>query len=211
MSTLDLEEQEQLAALKAWWQRYGNLLVSVVTLALLVLAAWNGWQWYQQSQSFQAAALYENLQKASRSNDAKAARDSAGAILEQFPRTAYAPLAALVAAKINFQAGDLKSAQAQLKWVIDNARSDELKAVARLRLAAVLVDQGSFDDALKVIEPKPSAGFDSLYESLRGDIFASQNRFPEAKTAYQAALTKVDKRDRGLRDHIQLKLDALGG
>lgn len=210
MSTLDLEEQEQLAALKAWWQRYGNLLVTVITLALLALAGWNGWQWYQQSQSIQAASLYENLQKAARTNDAKAARDSAGAILEQYPRTAYASLAALVAAKVNFQAGDLKTAQAQLQWAVDNGRSDELKAIARLRLAAVLIDQGAFDEALKAIEPKPSAGFESLYEVMRGDIYVSQKRLPEAKTAYQAALSRADKRDRGLRDHIQLKLDALG-
>ena len=210
MSTLDFEEQEQLAALKAWWQRYGNLLVSVLTIALLALAAWNGWQWYQQSQSVQAAALYENLQKAARANDAKAARDSAGAILEQFPRTAYAPLAALVAAKVNFHGGDLKTAQAQLQWVIDNSRSEELKAVARLRLAAVLLDQGIFEEALKVIDVKPAAGFESLYGSMRGDVFLTQKRIQEAKAAYQGALSKVDKRDRALRDHIQLKLDSLG-
>ena len=181
-----------------------------MTLTLLGFAAWNGWHWYQQSQSVQAASLYENLQKASRTNDAKAARDSAGAILEQFPSTAYAPLAALVAAKVNFQAGDLKTAQVQLQWVIDNARSDELKAIGRLRLAAVLIDQGSFDEALKVIDAKPAAGFESLFASMRGDLYASQKRFSDAKTAYLAALGKVDKRDRQLRDYIQIKLDALG-
>lgn len=210
MSTLDLEEQEQLAALKAWWQRYGNLLVSILTIALLALAAWNGWQWYQQSQSVRAASLYENLQKAARANDAKAARDSAGAILEQFPRTAYATLAALVAAKVNFQAGDLKTAQAQLQWVVDHARSEEMKAIARLRLAAVLVDQGAPDDALKIIDVKPAAGFDSLYGLMRGDLFVAQKRISEAKAAYAAALGQADKRDRALRDYIQFKLDALG-
>ena len=210
MSTLDLEEQEQLAALKAGWQRYGNLLVGLLTLALLAFAAWNGWQWYQRSQSVQAASFYESLQKAARANDVKAARDSAGAILEQFPRTAYAPLAALVAAKVNFQAGDLKTAQIQLQWAIDNARSDELKSIARLRLAAVLVDQGSLDVALKVIDIKAASGFESLYGSMRGDLLLAQKRIPEAKAAYMAALGQVDKRDRALRDHIQLKLDALG-
>lgn len=210
MSTYDLEEQEQLAALKAWWQRFGNLVVTAITLGLLGFAAWNAWQWYQASQSMQAASLYENLQKAARLNDAKSARDSAGAILEQFPRTAYAPLAALVAAKVNFQAGDLKTAKAQLQWVADNAKSDELKAIARLRLAGVLLDDGAPDEALKILEVKPAAGFESLYASLRGDVFSMQNKMAEAKTAYQTALDKADKRDRALREQLRLKLESLG-
>ncbi len=210
MSTYDLEEQEQLAALKAWWQQYGNLIVTAITLVLVGFAAWNAWHWYQQSQATQAASLYENLQKAARLNDAKSVRDSAGAILEQYPRTAYAPLAALVAAKVNFQAGDLKTAKAQLQWVVEKAKTDELKAVARLRLAGVLLDEGGSEDALKALDGKPATGFESLFGSLRGDIFVTQKKPAEARAAYQAALEKADKRDRSIREQIQLKLDALG-
>src|ERR1700675_3139342 len=99
MSTYDLEEQEQLAALKAWWKENGGKVAGAATLVLAAIAAWNAWTWYQRTQSAQAAVLYDTLQKAARGNDVKAARDAAGAILENFPRTAYAPLAALVSAK----------------------------------------------------------------------------------------------------------------
>jgi len=210
MSTYDLEEQEQLAALKAWWQQYGNLVVTAITLILAGFAAWNGWQWYQQSQSMQAASHYENLQKAARLNDAKAVRDSAGAILEQYPRSAYAPLAALVAAKINFQAGDLKTTKAQLQWVVDHAKTEELRSVAKLRLAGVLLDEGAPEGALKLLSDKPAVGFDSLFALLRGDVYVAQKKASEARAAYQLALDKADKRDRALREQIRLKLEALG-
>ena len=95
MSTYDLEEQEQLATLKAWWKDNGGLVVTGLAIILVLISAWNGWNWYQRSQSASAATMYEQLQHAARTNDVKAVRDTAGAILEQYPRTAYAPLAAL--------------------------------------------------------------------------------------------------------------------
>src|SRR5258706_3132282 len=135
MSTYDLEEQEQLATLKAWWKEKGDRIVWAATLVLAVIAAWNAWTWYERSQATQAAVLYDTLQKAARANDAKAARDAAGAILENYPRTAYAPLAGLVSAKVLFQAGDRKTARAQLEWVVDHAGSEEVQAIARLALS----------------------------------------------------------------------------
>lgn len=210
MSTLDLEEQEQLAALKAWWKRNGNLVLSVVTAVLLVLAAWNGWRWYQSSQSARAAALYEELQRAARANDLKAARDAAGSLLEKFPRTAYAPMAALVAARLNAQSGDLKNARVQLQWTVDNARQDAMRAVARLRLAAVLVDDGAAEEALKMLEVRPVPGFEALIAAKRGDILVALKRDAEARTAYTEAIDKADKRDRGFAQQLRVKLDALG-
>src|SRR5712664_4731498 len=138
MSTYDLEEQEQLAALKAWWKEHGGAILLGATLVCAAIGAWNGWTWYQRSQAAQAAVLYDTLQKAARANDLKTTRETAGAILENFPRSAYAPLAALVSAKVQLQAGDLKTARAQLQWVIEHAGSDEIRAIATLRLASVL-------------------------------------------------------------------------
>jgi len=208
MSTYDLEEQEQLAALKAWWKEHGGAILLGATLVLAAIAAWNGWTWYQRSQSAQAAVLYDTLQKAARANDLKATRETAGAILENFPRSAYAPLAALVSAKVHFQAGDLKTARAQLQWVIEHAGSDEIRAIATLRLASVLLDDNEPDAALKILEGKPPAGFEALYASLRGDILVTQKKRSEARAAYKAALEKAEAG--ALRDALRLKLEALG-
>ena len=210
MSNLDLEEQEQLAELKAWWRQHGNLVLTTITLVLLAFAAWNGWTWYQRNQSAQAAGIYAELQKAARAGDAKAARDAAGTILEQFPRTSYGPMAALLSAKVHFQAGDLKTARAQLQWAADNARSDDVKAIARLRLANVLIDDGALDEAVKALEPAAPDAFAAAVAATRGDIFALQKKPAEARAAYQQALDKRDGLDPTLRDVIQMKLDSLG-
>ncbi len=208
MATYDLEEQEQLAAFKAWWKEHGGAIVLGAILALAAIAAWNGWTWYQRSQAAQAAVLYDTLQKAARASDLKATRDTAGAILENFPRTAYAPLAALVSAKVQFQAGDLKTARAQLQWVIEHAKSDEIRSIAALRLASVLLDDNEPDAALKVLEARPHPGFEALYASQRGDILATQNKRSEARAAYKAALEKAEPGT--LRETLRLKFEALG-
>jgi predicted negative regulator of RcsB-dependent stress response len=210
MSTYDLEEQEQLAELKAWWKTHGNTVLTAAIAALLAIAAWNGWNWYQRTQSAQAGVLYETLQKAARANDVKATRDAAGAILESYPRTTYAPLAALTSAKVHFQAGDLKTARAQLTWVIEHARNAQVREIARLRLANVLLDDGAPDEALKVLDEKPDASFEALFAAQRGDILVVQKKPAEARAAYRAALDKAGDQDAALRESLRLKLDALG-
>jgi predicted negative regulator of RcsB-dependent stress response len=211
MSTLDLEEQEQLAALKAWWNEYGNLVSLGASLILLAIAAWYGWNGYRNSRALEAASLYETLQKAARANDLKATRDASGMILENFSGTAYGPLAALVSARVHFQSGDLKTAKAQLQWVTENSANEELKSVARLRLANVLLDEAAPEDALKVLSAKPSPGFEALFEALRGDIQLIQKKPAEARTAYRAAIEKAGKGDAGLSEQLRRKIDALGG
>ena len=210
MSTLDLEEQEQLAALKAWWNQYGNMVTLGLTLALLLVAAWYGWNGYRLSRSQEAAALYETLQKAARANDLKAARDASGTILEKYSATTYGPLAALVSAKLHFQSGDLKTAKAQLVWVTENSSNDELKAVARLRLANVQLDEAAPDEALKTLSAKPAAAFEALFEATRGDIFLIQKKVADARGAYKSAMEKAGKDDPGLTEQLRRKIDALG-
>jgi predicted negative regulator of RcsB-dependent stress response len=210
MAAYDLEEQEQLAALKAWWQENGNLVMTALSLVLVALAAWQGWNYYQRNQGVQASSLYDAVQKAARAGDLKQVRESAGAILERYPRTAYAPLAALVAAKANFQGGDLKTAKAQLAWVAENARDEGLQDIGRLRLASVLLDEKAYDDALKALDAKHGAAFDALFLAARGDVLVAQGKNEDARSAYMTALNKADARDAGLRGSIQLRLDALG-
>jgi len=208
MAAYDLEEQEQLAELKAWWKQNGTLVLGTVAAVLVLIAAWNGWRWYQRSQALEAVALYENLQTAARMSDGKAVRDAAGGILEKYAGTAYAPLAALVSAKVNYQAGDVKTARAQLQWAVDNARQEDVRAVARLRLATVLMDDNAYDEAMKIVEAKPAEVFEALFASMRGDILSAQKKRAEARTAYRAAVEKAT--DAAFRETLRLKLDALG-
>ncbi len=210
MATYDLEEQEQLATLKAWWNDNGNLVLTALSLVLIVFAAWQAWNYYQRNQAVQASALYDAVQKAAGANDLKQVRESAGAILEQYPRTTYAAMAALVSAKAHFQGGDLKTAHAQLAWVAENAKDEALQDIARLRLVSVMLDEKAYDDALKALDAKHRAAFDAQFLAARGDVFVAQGKNEDARGAYKAALDKADAKDAGLRGSIQLRLDALG-
>lgn len=206
----DLEEQEQLASLKAWWNQYGNLVTWLLIAALAGYAAWTGWNYYERSRSAQAAQLYDELQKAVTAKDNGRILRAAGDMQQKFGGTAYAGMAALAAAKSAFEAKDLAAAKAQLQWVIDNGREDEYKALARVRLAGVLLDEKAYDEALKVLSADVPAHFAGAVADRRGDVLAAQNKLDDARTAWKLALDKTDEKNPA-RQLIQLKLDAIGG
>jgi predicted negative regulator of RcsB-dependent stress response len=208
---LDLEEQEQVEELKAWWKQHGNMITAVVVAVAVGFAGWQGWRWYQASQSAHASALYETVTKAVQANDAKALRDAAGTLVESYPRTLYASMGALVAARYYFDRNDLKSAKAQLAWVIERAPSADFKDLARLRLAAVLLDEKAYDEALKTLESKTSAAYEAQYAALRGDVLVGMNQVQPAKASYKLALEKADGADSAFTESVRMRLDALGG
>lgn len=210
MAAYDLEEQEQLAALKAWWQENSSLVITTLSVVLIALAAWQGWNYYQRNQAVQASGLYDVAQRAARAGDLKRVKESAGAVIEGYPRTTYAAMAALVSAKAHFQGGDLKTAHAQLAWVAENAQDEGLRDIARLRLANVMIDEKAYDDALKVLAATHGAAFDALFLAARADVLVAQDKKEDARGAYKAALDKAAPGDAGLRASIQLRLDALG-
>jgi predicted negative regulator of RcsB-dependent stress response len=132
------------------------------------------------------------------------------ALVSQYGGTPYAPRAALLYAKQLWSAGDKPGAKAQLQWVIDRSDDDDLKQIARYRLAEVLLDEKSIDEALKVLDAKHADAYAGLYADLRGDALAAAGRNDDARAAYQAALAKIDPKTQ-YRNFVQVKLDALGG
>ncbi len=223
MATYDLEEQEQLAELKAWWRQYGNLLINVATGVALIVIAWQGWNWYQRSQSAQASVIYNVLQKAVADNDSQRIKAASGELVEKFSSSSYASLGALTTAKALLDGGDAKTAKLQLQWVVDHGR-DELRDLARLRLAAVLLDEKAYDEALKQLDGKVAAGFAARFADTRGDVLVAQGKSADAQTAYREALAKLEEAgaksaDQGwqgqsgavYRELLQQKLDAVGG
>jgi len=208
---LDLEEQEQVAELKAWWQQHGRLITAVIVAAALGFSGWQGWRLYQQSQAANAAGLYDTLARAAEAGDGKAMRDAGGTLIESYPRTLYASMGALVAARFHFDRNDLKSAKVQLQWVLDHTPSEEMRDLARLRLAAVLLDEKAYDEALKLLNMAHAPAFEAQYAALRGDVLVAKNQTADARAAYKLALEKVGKQDSAFRETVRMRLDALGG
>ncbi len=209
MAALDLQEQEQLEALKAWWKDNRNQILGTVLIVVVAMGGWRGWQYYQHQQAIGAATLYQQVVEQLGSNDAKRVNDAAAAVMDKFASTAYAARAALLAAQVNEQGKDVARAKTQLQWVIDHAGEAALKDVARLRLAAVLLDEKNYADALKQLEAKHPESFDGLYADLRGDVLSAQGKTDEARSAYKLAYEKFDVQSM-YRNLIQMKIDALG-
>ena len=204
----DLEEQEQLASIKAWWDRWGNLVLTAVTVVLLAIAAFNGWRWYERHEAGNAAVLYDEFVGALEGADLGRKKELAGTLIERYGRTVYAPMAALLIAKVNLEAGDTGAARAQLRWVIDKSGHPELVQIARLRLAGVLLDEKAYDEALQLLAGEVPEALAASFADRRGDVLMAMGKAEEARGAYKEALDKAGGQH-PMRPIIQLKLDAL--
>lgn len=205
----DLEEQEKVDEIKAWWKQHGSSVIMAAVVFVAVIAGIQGWRYYQNSQAQQAAVIYDVLQNATQDNDIQKIRSAAGQIMDKFPRTPYAARAALISARANYESGDAKSTKAQLQWVIANAKEDALQDVARLRLAGVMLDEKNMVEALKLLDTKHGEAYDGLYADLKGDVLTAQGKVNEARNAYTVALEKTDIKS-PFRKYIQIKQDSLG-
>ena len=124
-------EQEEVDRLKDWWRRHGNLLSIVFALGMISIAAWRGWGWYEDKQSREAAEIYDRVVIASSKADLPTLKQESGTLFEKYPKTAYAPLAALLSARQHVQAADFKTAATLLQWTIDQSKDEGLVAIAR--------------------------------------------------------------------------------
>jgi predicted negative regulator of RcsB-dependent stress response len=210
MATLDLQEQEQLDALKAWWKENSRWVMTVLIVGLGSFIAVRGWHIWQGKQAQQAATLYASVVQQLGSNDPKRIDDATQAVVDKFGSTAYASRAQLLAAQASIQAKDDARAKSQLQWVVDHAPEDGLQNVARLKLASLLLDEKSYGDALKLLDAKHPESFEGLYADLKGDVLLAEGKKDEARAAYKLAFDKTDEKN-SYRNLIQMKLDALGG
>ena len=210
MATYDLDEQERLDELKAWWKRWGSLAMLGLAVVIAAAAGWRYWQNQTVKQSLEAATVYEKLTQSLAANDAKGARDAGAMLIDQYKNTAYAPRAALLLAKLNAGAKDVKSAQAQLEWAVANSKEPAVKDLARLRLAGLQLDQKQYDAAMKTLSATHSDAFAFRFHDLKGDVLIAQGKPTDARAAYQAAFGTLAQDD-PYRNIVELKLDALGG
>jgi len=206
---LDLEEQEQLDQLKAFWKRYGNLLTWLLIVVLGGFAAWNGWNWYQREQSAKAGAMFDQLDRAVQSGDADQAARVFADMKERYPRTAFAEQGGLLAAKLQVEKGKPDAALETLNWIGANASEAEYQTIAKLRAAGVLLDQKKYDEALKQLDGATAPDFVALVGDRRGDVLAAQGKKDEAKAAYTKAWQAMDAKV-DYRRLIDAKLTALG-
>ena len=214
---LDLEEQEQLDSFKAFWEKYRSVIMGLVTAVLFVFAAYNGWQWWKNSQATEAGKLYETMMGSIEKGNKEQSMQAADDLQKQFAGTSYAPMASLIAAKLAADAGDAAKSQAYLRWVAEKAANDGYKALGKLRLATALMDEGSaksLAEADAILKATPTPGFEPLWFERRGDWYLVQGKNADARKSYSQAwklLEKSKEFPQEARSLLKVKLDAVGG
>ncbi len=206
---LDLEEQEQLDQLKAFWNQYGNLISGLLIAAAVAYLGWFGWNWYQRDQGLKAGSMYDEFDKALQTADAERANKIFADMKERFPRAAYTGQAGLAAAKLAGDKGLADVARADLAWVAESASESEYRTIAKLRLAGLLLDEKKYDEALKQLDGADTGEFSALAADRRGDVLTAQGKSDEAKAAFLKAWTAMDAKV-DYRRVVEAKLNVLG-
>lgn len=208
-SHLDLEEQEQLEQLKAFWKRWGNAITWLLTLALVAYAGWTGWNYWQRTEAAKAAAAFGELERAVQAGDLGKSVAAFGTLKQDFGSTGYAAQAALVTAKLQLDKEKADDARATLAWAAGNAKGDAYRDLARLRLAALQMDAKQLDEAGKTLDAVKSADFAPLVADRRGDLALLQNKPDVARTEFKKAYDGLDKQ-LDYRRLLEVKLASLG-
>jgi len=195
MAAYDLEEQEQIDNLKAWWHQHGGKVAGIMIAIAIGVASWQGWNWHENQQAAKAGMLFSKLNQAlMEENQPQQVRALAGELMEKYGGTNYAVLGALLAARSSFEANDLKTARAQLSWAVERGEP-EVQDIARLRLAGIMLDEKEYDEALQTLMRKPVETFAPAYAELKADILLAQGNRAESRVAYREAfvLLKTQK------------------
>jgi predicted negative regulator of RcsB-dependent stress response len=185
-NTLDLQEQEQIDELKAFWARWGNVITWTLTLVLCAFAAWNGWNWWQREQAAKAAGLYDELDKAAVTADVERAGRLFADLKDRYAGTTQAAQGALLTASLQADKGQAEAARTTLAWLADKG-DDQYRTIARLRLAGLLIAEAKHDEAAKVLDAATDPAFAALVADRRGDLAMARGQRDEAVKAWQTA------------------------
>lgn len=202
-------DQDELDKLKGWWKTYGNSLIAGVVLGVAILVGGKYWTQHLNSQREAASALYEDMLTAARERKGDQLATLAGRLQKDYPRTPYAGMGALLAARAHFDAGNAEAARQQLDWAVQHARHEPTVHVARLRLARLHAAGGRLDAALALIPAKDMGGFETEYHELKGDLLLAQGKRAEARQAYRDAV-RFQRELGPHRQVLRLKLADLG-
>jgi len=203
-------DEEQVEALKKWWQENGMSAVIGLVVGLGAIFGWRMWQEQQLLQAEAASEMYQQMVIAVRDdNDPDQAQKTAEQIHNNYQSTVYAVFAKLLLAKLAVDAQDLESATVHLRWSLDNNQDESLQHPIRLRLARILLARDKSDAASSIIDIKQTGQFGAAYDELRGDIKHHDGDIEAARIAYQQALTKT-LASRNDISVLEIKLDGLG-
>ncbi|MCW8826359.1 MAG: tetratricopeptide repeat protein [Gammaproteobacteria bacterium] len=200
-------EDEQVDAIKAWWEKNGKSTLLAIVIALAAVFGWNNWNDHQKSLSESASTRYQMMlsQVVKDKNGAVAMGES---LKQEFKGSHYSVLAALMIAKIEVERNQLEIADAELRWAAAQSKNPIFVDLANSRLARVLLAQGRADEALETLSKIKSESYAGLISEIEGDIYITQGDREKARAAYQKALTGYAETPEK-SELVQTKLDDL--
>ena len=204
MSAYDSDE-EQVEALKKWWNENGRSILGGIVIGLGVVFGWQAWTQQQEQSATQASLRYEKMGQAIAVGDAESALKQGEMIVTEWPDSGYAAMAALDMAKLKLGRGDADGAKTQYDWVLAHAKDPSLQQLARLRMARVLLSKDDISGAEVIAAKADKDNFAGEFAVLRGDIARAKKDYAAARAAYQDALNN----EVGNPQLIQMKLDDL--
>ncbi len=202
-------EQEELEALQKWWHENGKAVVIGLVIGLGGVFGWTTWQSRVEATAEQVSVVYQSMVDMAAADDHLEALLRVDQIIRDHPDSDYAALSGLLGAKSALAAGRTDDANRLLAWVIQNSARAELRDLARLRSAQLLLDEQKREAGLAMIAEVNTPAFTASVEELRGDILMDSGQSDAAAKAYESALAS-DSISSGTRVRVEMKLDDLG-
>lgn len=206
-------DQEQVEALKRWWQKNGTAIIIGVCIGLGSAYAWRGWQASRQATAEEASVVYSQLLEYLQNRNLDDAKRNGQDLIERFPKSAYATYAAMALARVAVERKDLSEAAERLRWALDHTPAAEIEPVLRTRLARVLLAADKAGEAWAVIDDKKQSGKtpapSAAMLEVKGDILLAQGKRDEARVAYQQALAMHGEAGGEDDSPLRVKLDQL--
>jgi len=199
-------EEQQVEALKEWWDENGRAVLLGVGLGIFIIAAYNFWQSRKEANAVEASDLYSQSVDALREGDTGKAQELAEELSDEHGGTLYASYARMAAARAAIEGGDIEAAADHLKWAVNNTDQPDVKVIAQLRLARVNAELGDVEAALKTLPKSANDSFKGMLEEVRGDLQLLSGDTGAAREAYEAALEAGGVADPAT---LQIKLNDL--
>ncbi|MFQ5547472.1 MAG: YfgM family protein [Woeseia sp.] len=201
-----LSEKEQIEAMRTWWQENGRFVIGGIVLGVAILVGWNRWQNHRLTTRLEASAVFETLAEGVNDGRLEASEAAANDLYEDYASTIYAGLARLAMARLYMDKGRDQDAANTLSALLARRGSDELKMVARLRLAKIYLYQDKPQAVVDLLSGFADTAFAARYEELIGDAHAATGRNREAAAAYERAMNDDIRAPTVNRSLIQMKI-----
>lgn len=200
------ESQEMLSE---WWHDNGKYLIAGVVLGIMAIGGWKGWGYYTEIRAMEAAMQYEEMLDYIALEEVQDATQALNTLRNKYAATTYSTFASFAMVKFKIDQGQLKEAAADLRWVTEHAQYEELKSLAWVRLARVLLELGQNEEAREIVLSYTfPRGIEELAAEVHGDYLVGQGNYAQAQEAYQNAISTSMVDD---YNFIMMKVEEIGG